>query len=74
MCVRGMSEDKPPRRCHFITQMVACPFYDVAYEPAVMKDGKIVNHHYHLEADAKRKPHTTNTLLRRNTKHEHMGE
>ena len=31
------------------------PFYDVAYEPAVMKDGKIVKgEHYHLEADAKK--------------------
>jgi hypothetical protein len=31
------------------------PFYDVVYEPAVMKDGKIVKgDHYHLEADAKK--------------------
>jgi hypothetical protein len=31
------------------------PFYDVVYEPAVMKDGKIVKgEHYHLEADAKK--------------------
>lgn len=31
------------------------PFYDVVYEPTVMKDGKIIRgEHYHLEADMKK--------------------
>ena len=60
----NVPEDKRLDVAISLRKWITLPFYDVVYEPAVMKDGKIVKgDHYHLEADAKKKEAAYNEHL-----------